>query len=257
MNKEPTIKKKNGALSTNVVFEADANVQTGTVTQDDLALPFLKILGQLSPEVNKRDGKYVEGAEPGMIYNSVTGELFSGENGVQVIPCYYKLEYVEWKDRGKDGSGAPVNIYPSSSDIMTKTTRGGDFKDRLPNGNYIEKTASHFVIITGDSPSTALISMKSTQLKISRKWNSMMSGIKMKGANGMFTPASFSHIYKLKTTQMSNDKGTWFGWEVSKVGPVTDKGLYDQAKSFSDSISKGSVKAKHGEEKPKGSKAHF
>ena len=36
-----------------------------------------------------------------------------------------------------------------------------------------------------------------------------------------------------------------------KVGPVTDKGLYDQAKGFSDSISKGSVKAKHGEEKPK------
>jgi hypothetical protein len=93
--------------------------------------------------------------------------------------------------------------------------------------------------------------MKSTQLKISRKWNSMMSGIKMKGANGMFTPASFSHIYKLKTTQMSNDKGTWFGWEVSKVGPVTEKGLYDQAKAFSENISKGSVKAKHGEDKPK------
>ena len=93
--------------------------------------------------------------------------------------------------------------------------------------------------------------MKSTQLKISRKWNSMMSGIKMNGKNGMFTPASFSHIYKLKTTQMSNDKGTWFGWEVSKVGPVTDKGLYDQAKAFSENISKGSVKAKHGEDKPK------
>ena len=148
MNKEPTI-KKNGALATNVVFEADANVQTGAVGQDDLALPFLKILGQLSPEVNKRDGKYVEGAEPGMIYNSVTGELFNGEQGVPVIPCYYKLEYVEWKDRGKDGSGAPVNIYPSSSDIMTKTTRGADFKDRLPNGNYIEKTAQHFVVDQG------------------------------------------------------------------------------------------------------------
>ena len=134
---------------------------------------------------------------------------------------------------------------------MSKTTPDANYKDRLPNGNYIEKTASHFVIVSGDSPSTALISMKSTQLKISRKWNSMMSGIKMKGANGMFTPASFSHIYKLKTTQMSNDKGTWFGWEVSKVGPVTDKGLYDQAKSFSASISKGSVKAKHGEDKPK------
>ena len=241
--------KKTAGLPANM-FEDDAAKGLGAIGQEDLALPFLKILGQLSPEVNKRDGKYVEGAEPGMIYNSVSGELFDGVKGIDVIPCFYKLEYIEWKDRG-EGLGAPVAIYDSSSDIMSKTTPDANYKDRLPNGNYIEKTASHFVIVAGDSPSTALISMKSTQLKISRKWNSMMSGNKMKGANGMFTPASFSHIYKLKTTQMSNDKGTWFGWEVSKVGPVTEKGLYDQAKGFSDSISKGSVKAKHGEEKPK------
>ena len=241
--------KKSAGLPANM-FEDDAAKGLGAIGQEDLALPFLKILGQLSPEVNKRDGKYVEGAEPGMIYNSVSGDLYDGVKGIDVIPCFYKLEYIEWKDRG-EGLGAPVAIYDSSSDIMSKTTPDANYKDRLPNGNYIEKTASHFVIVAGDSPSTALISMKSTQLKISRKWNSMMSGIKMKGANGMFTPASFSHIYKLKTTQMSNDKGTWFGWEVSKVGPVTDKGLYDQAKGFSDSISKGAVKAKHGEEKPK------
>ena len=250
MSKEQTLTKKSNNALAAPVFEADANLGMENVGQDDLALPFLKILGQLSPEVNKRDGKYVEGASPGMIFNSVTGDLFDGEKGVNVNPCYYKLEYVEWKDRG-EGPGAPVAIYDSSSDIMSKTKPDANYKDRLPNGNYIEKTASHFVIVSGDSPSTALISMKSTQLKISRKWNSMMSGIKMQGANGIFTPASFSHIYKLKTTQMSNDKGTWFGWEVSKVGPVTDKGLYDQARSFSESISKGSVKAKHGEDKPK------
>ena len=114
MSKEELIKKPNNAVATNM-FEADANMGMDKMTQEDLALPFLKILGQLSPEVNKRDGKYVEGAEPGMIYNSVTGEVFNGEKGVNVIPCYYKLEYVEWRDRGKDGSGAPVNIYPSSS----------------------------------------------------------------------------------------------------------------------------------------------
>ena len=241
--------KKSAGLPANM-FEDDAAKGLGAIGQEDLALPFLKILGQLSPEVNKRDGKYVEGAEPGMIFNSVSGELYDGVKGINVIPCFYKLEYIEWKDRG-EGIGAPIAIYDSSSDIMSKTKPDANYKDRLPNGNYIEKTASHFVIVEGDSPSTALISMKSTQLKISRKWNSMMSGIKMNGKNGMFTPASFSHIYKLKTTQMSNDKGTWFGWEVSKVGPVTDKGLYDQAKAFSENISKGSVKAKHGEDKPK------
>ena len=241
--------KKSAGLPSNI-FEEDAAKGLGKIGQEDLALPFLKILGQLSPEVNKRDGKYVEGAEPGMIFNSVSGELYDGVKGIDVIPAFYKLEYIEWKDRG-DGPGAPVAIYDSSSDIMSKTKPDANYKDRLPSGNYIEKTASHFVIITGDSPSTALISMKSTQLKISRKWNSMMSGIKLKGKNGLYTPASFSHIYKLKTTQMSNDKGTWFGWEVSKVGPITDASIYQQAKSFSDSISKGAVKAKHGEEKPK------
>ena len=247
--------KKTAGLPTNV-FEDHAAKGMGNIGQQDLALPFLKILGQLSPEVNKRDGKYVEGSEPGMIYNSVSGDLYDGAKGIDVIPAFYKLEYVEWKDRG-EGSGGPVAVHDSSSDIMSQTKADANFKDRLPNGNYVEKTASHFVIITGDSPTTALISMKSTQLKISRKWNSMMSGIKLKGKNGLFTPASFSHIYRLKTTQMSNDKGTWFGWDVSKAGPITDTGLYQQAKTFSDSISKGSVKAKHGEEKPKGSASHF
>jgi len=247
--------KKTAGLPSNV-FEEDAAKGLGNIGQQDLALPFLKILGQLSPEVNKRDGKYVEGAEPGMIYNSVSGDLYDGAKGIDVIPAFYKLEYVEWKDRG-EGAGGPVAVHDSSSDIMSQTKADANYKDRLPNGNYVEKTASHFVIITGDSPTTALISMKSTQLKISRKWNSMMSGIKLKGKNGLFTPASFSHIYRLKTTQMSNDKGTWFGWDVSKAGPITDTGLYQQAKTFSESISKGSVKAKHGEEKPKGSQSHF
>jgi len=189
------------------------------------------------------DGKYVEGAEPGMIFNSVSGELYDGVKGLDVIPAFYKLEYIEWKDRG-EGPGAPVAIYDSSSDIMSKTKPDANYKDRLPNGNYIEKTASHFVIITGDSPSTALISMKSTQLKISRKWNSMMMGLKLQGANGLFTPPTYSHIYKLSTVQMSNDKGTWFGWDVSKVGPVKDKSIYDMAKSFAVSVGKGEVEAK-------------
>jgi hypothetical protein len=239
-------KKKAGALSVSFL-ESDADQGLNNIGHDDLALPFLKILGQLSPEVNKRDGKYVQGAEPGMIYNSVTGDLFDGEKGIEVVPCHYKLEYIEWQDRG-EGPGAPVAIHPSSSDILSQTTRGADFKDRLSNGNYVEKTASHFIIINGQTPTTALIAMKSTQLKTSRKWNSMMQSIKLKGKNGLFTPASFSHTYKLRTVPQSNDKGQWFGWEVSKIGPIEDQALYQQAKSFYESVSKGDVKVKHGNE---------
>ena len=246
--------KKSAGLPANM-FEDDVAKGLGAIGQEDLALPFLKILGQLSPEVNKRDGKYVEGAEPGMIFNSVSGELYDGMKGITVVPCFYKLEYIEWKDRG-EGSGGPVQIHDSSSDIMSQTKTDANYKDRLPNGNYVEKTASHFVLITNPTAATALISMKSTQLKISRKWNSMMAGIKMKGKNGLFTPASFSHEYRLRTVQQSNDKGTWFGWEVQKIGPVENAELYQQAKVFAESISKGNVKAKHGETDKKDS-SHF
>ena len=258
MNKEQgTMTKKESAPLPANVFEGDASKGLGEIGQKDLALPFLKILAQLSPEVNKRDGKYVEGAEAGMIYNSVTGELHNGVEGINVIPCFYKLEYLEWKDRGEGSRCTRCNLSILHLISCLKQKPDANYKDRLPNGNYIDRTASHFVIILGDSPSTALISMKSTQLKISRKWNSMMSGLKLKGKNGLYTPASFSHIYRLKTTQMSNDKGTWFGWEVSKVGPVTDSQAYQQAKTFSENISKGNVKAKHGDDKPKGSDSHF
>ena len=238
--------KKEGALA---AFDMEADAQQGAqnISQEDLALPFLKILGQLSPEVNKRDGKYVEGAEPGKIINTVTNALY---DEINVIPCHYKRQYIEWADRGTS-TGAPVAIHEADSDIISQTTRGKDYKDRLPNGNYLDNTANHFVLVVGDNPQTALISMKSTQLKVSRKWNSMMMGLKMQGKNGLFTPPTYSHIYKLSTVQMSNDKGTWFGWDVSKIGPVSDKSIYDMSKSFAESVGKGETQAKYGSEETK------
>ena len=251
MNQETSIAKKTnaGALATNL-FEADANAGSQNMTQEDLALPFLKVLGQLSPEVNKQNAKFINGAEPGMIVNSVTKELYDGAKGINVIPVHYERQYVEWQDRGQS-AGAPVAIHGVDSDIISTTTRDKSWKDRLPNGNYLENTANHFVILMGTTPSTALISMKATQLKISRKWNSMMMGIKMQGKNGLFTPPTYSHIYNLKTVQMSNDKGTWFGWDVSKVGPVSDKNVYQIAKNFAEKNVKGLVNVKHGTEESK------
>jgi hypothetical protein len=239
--------KKKNEISTNL-FEADAG-QGLNMTQDDLALPFLKVLGQLSPECNKRDAKHVEGAEPGMIINTVTGEVYDGVKGIDVVPVHYKRQHIEWQDRG-ESQGAPVKIYDAGDDLPS-TTRDKFNKDRLANGNYLENTASHFVVILGDSPTTALLSMKATQLKVSRKWNSMMMGLKMQGKNGMFTPPTYSHIYKLKTVQQSNDKGTWFGWDVSRVGPISDPGIYKIAKDFGANVSKGGVKVKHGEQESK------
>ena len=239
-------KKEKSDVALAGMFEMDQAGGMEGMRQGDFAMPFLRVLGQLSPEVNKRDAKYVDGAEPGMIFNTVTGQAYDGEKGVNVLPCGYKREYVEWSDRG-EGTSAPIAIHAVDSGIIEKTTRGADYKDRLANGNYLENTASSFVMM--EDLSQALITMKSTQLKVSRSWNSMMNSIKLQGKNGMFTPASYSHVYNLSTVQQSNDKGTWFGWNVTKVGPVQDKLLYVAAKQFAGKVN--AMPVKHGDNEAK------
>ena len=234
-------KDENTAVALSLSFEQD---ESGfeDMGQDDLALPFLRILTNMSPEIGE-----VDGASPGMIYNSVTGELFDGKAGIQVIPCAYVRQYIEWAPRGQ-GSGGPVNIFPATSDVLSRTHREpGDNKDYLDNGNYIENSAQHFVMMIDQHgvPSPALIVMKSTQLKKSRKWNSMMASRSMQGANGPFTPPRFSHIYHLKTVQEENSKGSWHGWEMSVEGVIDDGTLYTRAKGFAESITAGDVVVKH------------
>ena len=250
MSIKNTIKvKENNALQT-VNIEQFADKGFDNVDSKSLALPFLKVLGQLSPQVTQGDSNFIPDAKAGMIYNTVTDELYDGHKGITVIPCYYKLEYIEWKDRDK-GAVAPVNVYPSDSDIMTKTTRGDDGKDRLQNGNYIEETASHYVmVVEPDKTSTALITMKSTQRKKSKKWNSMMMSLRQqrKNGKGFFKPAPFTQKYLLATVLEKNNMGSWFGWEISHVGAVESEEVLKAAFDFYESCKKGSVRVNHNTE---------
>jgi hypothetical protein len=243
-----------GALVLASSFEESAHDGFANMTQEDYALPFLRLLTNTSPEVGE-----VDGAMPGMIYNSVTGQLFDGKKGILVVPTAYVRQYIEWAPRGS-GSGAPMGIYPATSDILSKTHREpGDNKDYLDNGNYIENTANHYVMVIDETgvPSPALIVMKSTQLKKSRKWNSMMMSVKLQGANGLYTPPMYSQVYRLTTVGESNDKGKWFGWEVERVGSVEDMNVYHAAKTFAQSVSSGEVKVKHQEESEASSNIPF
>lgn len=233
------------ALALGSDFEQDAHAGFDNMGQEDFALPFLRLLTNTSPEVGE-----LEGAVPGKILNTVTGELYDGKQGIVVIPCQYTRVYIEWAPRGS-GSGAPIAIHPSTSDILSKTHREpGDNKDYLDNGNYIENTANHYVMVVDDNgvPNPALIVMKSTQLKKSRKWNSMMMSVKLNGKNGLYTPPMYSQSYRLSTIAESNDKGKWFGWEVERIGSIEDMGVYQAAKAFASSVGSGDVKVKHQDE---------
>ena len=246
--------KQQGSVA---LFGNDLSKGFENMTQEDMALPFVRILGQLSPQVTEGDGKYVEGAKPGMIYNTVTSECFDGKKGIKAIPCYYKKDYPEWSDRG-DGPGAPVAVHLPNSPVIATGKRDGS-KIRLPNGNYLEETASYYVLVEtktgGMTP--ALITMKSTQLNVSKKWNSMMKTIQIADGKGGFAiPPMHGVVYNLASVLQKNDKGSWYGWSVTqdRIMGQADKTLYLSAKDFNGSVSKGNVRTKADvEEKPKDS----
>ena len=234
MENNVTIKKEGGLPST-ALYEGDAHAGFENVKTTSLALPILKLLQNGSGEAQKRNQNYVEGAEPGMFLNTVTKKTYDGAKGIEVIPCHYKLEYQEWADFGT-GSGRPENIYDANSDILSKT-KNEMGKDRLDNGNYILTVGQHYVLIKdGNSTENALISMSSSQGKVSRKWNSMMMSITFDGKNGPYTPPSFSHKYKLTSVLNSGKGNQWYGFNVTKVGPVEEPALYERAKKFYTSL---------------------
>jgi hypothetical protein len=237
------------------MMEMDAGAGMDNMGTEDLALPFLKILSGLDPVLDEN-----EEARKGDIYNTVTSTPFKGKVGVRVVPCAYQRRFIQWSPRGS-GNGAPIGIFDPSQK-RPKTERSPDDNKEYVvggDGSYIEETHQHFVLLLKDDGTmeTALIAMKSTQLKKSRKWNSMMASRTVKGKNGSFTPPRYSHIYHLKTVSEENSKGSWHGWEMSCEGVIQDGDLYARAKAFAESITAGEVVVKHTDDDQKGDKTPF
>jgi len=239
--------KKEGNLPAKIDFISDAGAGLENIDKADLALPFLKLLQTGSDETKKKHANYVEGAEAGMFYNTVTKKLYNGEKGIEVIPCFYKLTYPEWAPFERK-EGRPISP-DRGPEILAKTKKDSTGKDVLDNGNQILKTANHFVIINGERPEKALMAMKSTQLKVSRGWNSIIKDeFETDPQTKKSIPApSFSRIYKLNSVENSGSF-TWHGYKVSLLRKVDNAAIYQMAREFHNSLKASSAKAETKEE---------
>ena len=226
-------------------LEKFAGTGLDTITTDDIATPRLKVLAQMSPELEE-----IDGAKAGMICNSVSKKIYSGQDGISVVVCGYDKVWLEWQDRGK-GSSAPVNIF-SPVDKPTNAVRGDDGKFRLESGNYLEECANFYCLLLngGVAPEPAIISMKATQLKAARSWAYSLKNefIQNPKTKKLFLAPSWYRMYTLTTTKQSNDKGSWYGWVVNKGDFLNSEDTFDMAANFNESVRKGIVKPKYDDE---------
>jgi len=184
---------------------------------DDYALPFIHILQSNSPQVEDS-----EDLRAGMLINTVTGEVYSGKEGIAFVPAYTEHKYVEWRPR--DQGGGFVAQYETNDPLVVECVRDQPFgKYSTPDGNELLETFYVYgVAIDGeDQPFEAVLAFTSTKIKKYKGWMTKAKTIQIELPNGRrIVPPLFSHRYRLKTVSDKNTKGTFANWDaVTFDGP--------------------------------------
>lgn len=203
---EGAVKKAagNSALAPLHDYGADAGAGFQGQTGDDYSMPFLALLQDLSPQV-KGAGK-IEGAEPGLLFNTVSGEI---ADEVNFIPALTEHVFVEWIPR-KQGGGF-VGKHPPSSEIVQKakaaSTAFGHYE--TPEGNGLQETFYVYgVLDLGDGRvEPVAIAFASTKITVYKKW---MTRVKLFTLDGRTSPPLFAHQVVISGARQSNRQGQEF-----------------------------------------------
>ena len=240
MSSEKQVAKKSNSgianLSDDLIL-ANAGKGLQNISNDDITIPRLAIIQSGSPQRKKKDEKYIDGADEGMIFNTVTNELY--KDSLEIIPCGYRKTYVEWVPREKGGGLVAVHdLKPdgSTTDPKTRKTMLGE--------NQIVDTAKHFVLVkTKDGFSPAVLTMTSSNLGVSRKWNTLLKMKRLNVKGQTVEAPSFLYVFKLSTIEAENDLGNWHKYKIEEIGQVESKEIFKDGEKLADSVSTGKVKA--------------
>lgn len=245
--------KKGTSVGQTLDYSADAGAGFENADKNSYAIPFLVVLQSGSPQCKKSDPAYIKGATEGNIYNTVTGEVYSGDDGVEIIPCGFTNTFIEWGLREKGGGF--VAEYPNEAGRAMMPNTKMDDKSRaiLPSGNALGDHRNHYVLMQDAEGiwSPALLSLTSTAIKASRNW---MSG--MQRLCSTQTMPMFALRYLLTSVPQTNEKGSWYGPSFEYQGPIEDVDTYQQAKAFYQQVKSGAVKTSPREDSNSGAPGH-
>ena len=220
------------------------------VTAEDFSIPFILILQKNSPQCDEDSDAYVEGARPGMFWDSGAMAILCNDGGtplevIHVTPVYYERLFVQWRDRDA-GSGGFVASHAINADIVGTASRDERGRLQLQDDTYLADTRQFYSMLYSADRTAArpvILSMASTQIKKARQWMTRMADFKVDGKNGKFNPPLYGQIWDLGTMGEAKNTHTWKGWRIGEPQLVTNAALFQRGKELRESIMSGAVKA--------------
>lgn len=216
----------------------------------DFQIPFLNQLQALSPQCESGGDREVEGAKPGMFFNSVTEQLYPEE--VTFIAALTKHSFVEW--RPQDSGGGFVGEHSINSDVVREAKDRADSPIDLttPEGNELVETFQVFALILpepGSTDYTDQVVMSFSKTKIKRYKQIMTRLRTFKGSQNI---PLFAHQITMAATNEKNAAGKPFknvqlapavGNDVGASLLPADSPLLEAANALREAIAQGAAKA--------------
>lgn len=198
-------------------LQADGSLGNENVTSENLMLPKIDIIQQMSPQKVKTDAKYIEGAEDGMLFNSLTGELYEQ---IFVINLAFEVQYSVFRKR--NAGGGFEGFFNSESDAM----RHIEERQLDPKMHDITETSIHKCLLldeNGHPKQPVLFYMSRSKSRVSNGWN---TEIQLKGQGS----ARFATVWQVGTVRETNRQGQpYHNYRIQFAG-FADEALYAEAK---------------------------
>jgi hypothetical protein len=229
-------------------------VGVSDAAQDNI-VPFVVLFQKTSPQVDRGDDRYVEGAEFGHIW--VRGhpetEVVPGDQGIDFQPCYVDHVWVRWRSRGK-GGGVTAR-YPLNDDPRNFDQPPADLGvKRGPNPDNPQTEAWVFQDGSGDTlvetrylsgyildwqfPLPYVISLTSTGHTFYKKLNAMLRNLRFPNGNRINI---WDRHFRLTSRRATNPKGTYAVWEFRDLGFTSDEQA-EMGEHLHQSLASGSMK---------------
>jgi len=172
----------------------DLNSQT-------MAIPFLKLAQDLTPETKKAKPVFIQGLEPGMFFNSVTKKIYGNE--LKVIIIKFECIYIEWKpDRG----GFVGYHSPENARKLAVDQTFGAWKTK--EGNDLQEYYTYYCLIVGEEHFGPIVySMTSSAIKVAKQLNRALTTQMMDNGKRALP---YYLIFDLESVHVEKDANDWF-----------------------------------------------
>jgi len=224
--------KNNSKKSDTDFLVEHANEGFENLDARDFVIPFLRVLQKMTPQADEDSVEYVEGAQPGLFFNTVNQKVYG--KTLSVIPLTFKKTWLEW---GPNRGGLIARHEPFS--IKVNRTDFSHWRPMENPENSIVETMLFFCLLIDHlSDGPLVFPLSKTGVKHGRNWNTQIMMTRLPA--GQRAPY-YSSVWKLETVLNKNDMGSWYQiggkkTAVSRVRFITHQEFIEFVSPIKDSI---------------------